>query len=130
MKLIKTVMTFSLFVLFTFSVTTTNGQGTKGHIPFYAEPYYNYDPLKITIGKYKTKLLTNDPSELVILANTIKADINNTDIESLYFLSIRLYDLGKKALVLNFIFRFSIKHLFRLTVRYCHAIASAATLPA
>jgi hypothetical protein len=30
------------------------------------------------------------------LAVKIKADINNTDIESLFFLSIRLYDLGKK----------------------------------
>ena len=30
------------------------------------------------------------------MANKIKADINNTDIESLYFLSVRLYDLGKK----------------------------------
>jgi hypothetical protein len=96
MKLIKTIIAFSLFGLFTFSATTANGQGTEGHIPFYAEPYYNYDPLKITIGKYKKELLTNDTSKLTILANNIKADINNTDIESLYFLSIRLYDLGKK----------------------------------
>ena len=96
MKLIKTVITLSLFVLFTFSATTTWGQGTKGHIPFYAEPYYNYDPLKITIGKYKNELLTNDTTKLTILANKIKADINNTNIESLYFLSVRLYDLGKK----------------------------------
>jgi len=96
MKFIKTVIAFPLIVFFTFFVTTTNGQGTKGHIPFYAEPYYNYDPLKITIGKYKKELLTNDTSELTTLANKITADINNTDIESLFFLSIRLYDLGKK----------------------------------
>ena len=96
MKLNKTVINLSLFVLFTFNAITTSGQGTIGHIPFYAEPYYNYDPLKITIGKYKNELLTNDTTKLMILANKIKADINNTDIESLYFLSVRLYDLGKK----------------------------------
>lgn len=77
-------------------MSTANGQGTKGHIPFYAEPYYNYDSLKITIGKYKNELLTNDTTKLNALAEKIKADINHTDIESLFFLSIRLYDLGKK----------------------------------
>ena len=77
-------------------MSTANGQGTKAHIPFYAEPYYNYDPLKITIGKYKSELLTTDTTKLNALAEKIKADINHTDIESLFFLSIRLYDLGKK----------------------------------
>lgn len=71
-------------------------QKTNGHIPFYATPYYNYDPLTITIGKYKKELLTKDTAELMNLASKIKSEINNTDVESLYFLSIRLYDLGKK----------------------------------
>jgi hypothetical protein len=35
-------------------------------------------PLTITIGKYKSELLTNDMAELNRLAATIKADINNT----------------------------------------------------
>lgn len=96
MKLFRTIISATLFTLFLVSSTATNGQTTKGHIPFYAEPYYNYDPLKITIGKYKKELLTNDTTELISLASKIKADINSTDIESLYFLSIRLYDLGKK----------------------------------
>lgn len=96
MKLFRTIISATLFTLFLVSSTATNGQTIKGHIPFYAEPYYNYDPLKITIGKYKKELLTNDTTELISLASKIKADINSTDIESLYFLSIRLYDLGKK----------------------------------
>jgi hypothetical protein len=62
----------------------------------YATPYYNYDPLTITIGKYKKELLTKDTIEIINLAKKIKADINNTDVESIYILSIRLYDLGKK----------------------------------
>lgn len=71
-------------------------QNSKGKIPFYAIPYYNYEPLTITIGKYKNELLTNDVNQLKKIEAIIKADINNTDIESLYILSIRLYDLGKK----------------------------------
>ncbi|TAD95126.1 MAG: hypothetical protein EAZ97_15975 [Bacteroidetes bacterium] len=96
MKLFETIISVTFFTLFLVSSTASNGQITKGHIPFYAEPYYNYNPLKIAIGKYKKELLTNDTTELISLASKIKADINNTDVESLYFLSIRLYDLGKK----------------------------------
>jgi hypothetical protein len=73
-----------------------NAQKTNRQIPFYATPYYNYEPLTITIGKYKKELLTTDTTELMNLASAIKSEIDNTDIESLYFLSIRLYDLGKK----------------------------------
>ena len=96
MKLIKTSISLALFVFCSFAWVSSNGQSTKGHIPFYALPYYNYDPLTITIGKYKKELLTNDTTELIALGNKIKSDINHTDIESLYILSIRLYDLGKK----------------------------------
>ena len=96
MTFIKTTLSTLLFALFVLMCNISNGQSTKGHIPFYALPYYNYDPLSITIGKYKNDLLTNDTSELMQLADKIKSDINNTDIESLFFLSIRLYDLGKK----------------------------------
>ncbi len=68
----------------------------NGKIPFYAEPYYNYKPLKINIGKYSEQLKTNNTTQLLDLANKIKADINNVSIETLYVLSLRLYDLGKK----------------------------------
>jgi len=96
MKLTKATITILLIAFLFFSWSTSNAQGKTGRIPFYAVPYYNYDPLTITIGKYKKELLTNDTAQLEVLANKIKVDINNTDIESLYFLSIRLYDLGKK----------------------------------
>ena len=76
--------------------TEAQGQAINTPIPFYALPYYNYRPLTITIGKYKNELLTSDTAALARLAATIKVDINNTDVESLYFLSIRLYDLGRK----------------------------------
>ena len=86
----------TLCVLSILYATAIQGQPTNGPIPFYALPYYNYKPLTITIGKYKKELLTTDTAALTRLAATIKADINNTDVESLFFLSIRLYDLGKK----------------------------------
>src|ERR1700728_1762466 len=86
----------TLCILSIFYATAIQGQATKAPIPFYALPYYNYKSLTITIGKYKNELLTGDSAALNRLAATIKADINNTDIESLYFLSIRLYDMGKK----------------------------------
>lgn len=94
MKFKKTIAIVTVLTIFT--LTAVNGQSLKGHIPFYATPYYYYDPLTISIGKYKSQLLTNNIAELTSLEETIKNDLNNTDVESLYFLSIRLYDLGKK----------------------------------
>ncbi len=86
----------TLCVLSILYATAIQGQPANAPIPFYAIPYYNYKPLTITIGKYKNELLTTDTAALTRLAATIRADINNTDVESLYFLSIRLYDTGKK----------------------------------
>ena len=86
----------TICILSIFYATSLQGQPTHAPIPFYALPYYNYKPLTITLGKYKNELLTTDTAALSRLAATIKANINNTDVESLYFLSIRLYDMGKK----------------------------------
>ncbi len=94
MKTVKSTI-FSAFVLI-LVFSTASAQDTKGRLSFYAAPYYNSDPLTISIGKYKTELLTEDTTKILALANKIKSDINNTDIESLLFLSLRLYDLGKK----------------------------------
>lgn len=68
----------------------------NGHIPFYAVPYYSYKPLKVNVGKYNDQLETNDTTQLLNLSNQIKTNINNVNIETLFVLSIRLYDLGKK----------------------------------
>ena len=72
MTFIKTTSSTIVLLLFTLLWTTSNGQSTKGHIPFYAVPYYNFDPLSITIGKYKNELLTNDTAALTVLADRIK----------------------------------------------------------
>lgn len=62
----------------------------------YVTPIYNYKPLAISVGKYSQELLTNDATTLLATANNINKDIDNTNIETLYILAIRLYDLGKK----------------------------------
>lgn len=87
----------SLIILVFILVTSLGfSQSDNGKIPFYALPYYNFEPLTITIGKYQKELLTNNIAELKKIEEKIKNDLNNTDIESLYILSIRLYDLGEK----------------------------------
>lgn len=86
-----------LFTVLTMIFTNSFAQDLdNGQIPFYAEPYYNYKPLKINIGKYSEQLMTSDTTQLLDLANKIKADIDNVTIETLYILAVRLYDLGKK----------------------------------
>jgi len=94
MKISKSAIFSAFILILTFS--SASAQDTKERLPFYAAPYYNSDPLTISIGKYKTELLSEDTVKILALAKKIKADINNTDIESLLFLSLRLYDLHKK----------------------------------
>jgi hypothetical protein len=81
----------SLTFIRTFAQELDNGQ-----IPFYAEPWYNYKPLTINVGEYSDALKTSDTAALIMLSKKIKADIDNVTIETLYILSLRLYDLGKK----------------------------------
>jgi len=96
MKLLKTKISITHIIILIFVCSFGYGQNINTRIPFYALPYYNYNPLTITIGKYQKELLTDNLSELETLETKIKSDINNTDIASLYILSTRLYDLGKK----------------------------------
>jgi hypothetical protein len=87
----------TLFILcYTIYTIPVFAQPGKSNIPFSAVPYYSYQPLTITIGKYKKELLTNDITKMIALENRISVGIDSCDIESIYFLSIRLYDLGKK----------------------------------
>jgi hypothetical protein len=47
-----------LFAVLTMMFTDSLAQDLdNGQIPFYAEPYYNYKPLKINIGKYSESLM-------------------------------------------------------------------------
>jgi hypothetical protein len=64
--------------------------------PIYITPYYFTQPLKIKVGKYSKFLLKDNTSDLLKTVNDIKNEIDNVNIETLYILSIRLYDLKLK----------------------------------
>lgn len=68
----------------------------KERAAFYVEPYYNADPLKINVGEYSEQLETEDPAKIIALAETIKGNIEKVNVETLFALSTRLYDLQKK----------------------------------
>lgn len=91
----KTCYLLLLFLMLLFSNLYSQDLD-NGQIPFYAEPYYRYKPLKVNIGKYSDELRTSDTTELLALMNTIQTNIDSVSIEALYILSVRLYDLGKK----------------------------------
>lgn len=91
----KTCFLFLLFLTL-LSANMYAQELDNGQIPFYAEPYYRYKPLKVNIGKYSDELRTSDTAELMALVNTIQNNIDSVSIEALYILSLRLYDLGKK----------------------------------
>lgn len=65
-------------------------------MPIYVEPFYNSSPFKIAVGEYSAKLKTNSRSSLLSLADEIRDRIDEVNIETLFVLAVRLYDLGLK----------------------------------
>lgn len=78
-----------------FCLINCYSESTK-RISIYVTPWYNSDPFTIQVGKFSDRLKTNDVKELQSIADKIRAEINQTPIETLYVLAIRLYDLGQK----------------------------------
>lgn len=66
-------------------------------MPIMVEPYYNSDPLDINVGKFSEKLMSDDPKDILGVAEDIKKEIGDTPLEALYVLAIRLFDLGEKS---------------------------------
>ena len=89
-------ITIYFFTLLTFVLISCNNQTSKDIIPIYVEPYYNSQPFKINVGEYSEALKTDDVNKILEVAQTIKSNIDNVNIETLYVLSTRLYDLKKK----------------------------------
>ncbi len=65
-------------------------------IPIYVEPVYNSKPFKINVGKYSEQLKQNTAKDILKLAKKIKTNIDNVNIETLFVLATRLYDLKQK----------------------------------
>lgn len=62
----------------------------------YVSPWYNSDPLTIDVGAYNDELSSDDPQKMLETAEKIRTEIDQLPIQTLYVLSIRLYDLGQK----------------------------------
>lgn len=77
-----------------FCLVSCNNESQR--IPIYVEPWYNSEPFTIQVGKFSDVLKSEDVEKLQSTADVIRAEIDNTPIETLYVLAIRFYDLGQK----------------------------------
>ena len=77
-----------------FCLVSCNNESQR--IPIYVEPWYNSEPFTIQVGKFSDVLKSEDVKKLQSTADVIRAEIDNTPIETLYVLAIRFYDLGQK----------------------------------
>lgn len=77
-----------------FCLVSCNNESER--IPIYVEPWYNSEPFTIQVGKFSDVLKSEDVKKLQSTADVIRAEIDNTPIETLYVLAIRFYDLGQK----------------------------------
>lgn len=92
------------FVLIAMGLVSCNSKSTKESdninttsiIPIYIEPYYNSNPFKINVGEYSEQLKTTDEKQILETAQTIKTNIDKVNVETLFVLSNRLYDLKQK----------------------------------
>ena len=88
---------FSIISLFAFGCNS--GSNSNQTIEIYVTPYYNSQPLTINVGEYSQQLKTSDPKQLLKLADEIRTKVDEVNIEALYVLAIRLYDLQKSGSV-------------------------------
>ena len=65
-------------------------------MPITVSPYYNSDPLTINVGEMSEQLRSENPTDLVRLANSIDANDLRIPTEALYVLAIRLHDLDER----------------------------------
>ena len=70
--------------------------GSKEQINIYVTPFYDSTPLQINVGEYSKRLKSNSSAKMLKLADELKEKIDEVDALTLYVLSIRLYNLGKK----------------------------------
>lgn len=66
-------------------------------MPINVQPYYNSDPLTINVGELSEPLMSDNPKDILKIAEVAKKEADNIPLEALYVLAIRLYDLGEKT---------------------------------
>ncbi len=65
-------------------------------IPIYVTPYYNSQGPEVSVGAYSGELTTATAASIAELAKKMKAEWATLPVETMYVMSIRLYDLGRK----------------------------------
>ena len=65
-------------------------------MPIYVTPYYNSKGPQIKVGKYSKELTSATDKSIVKLAEKMKVEWATLPVETMYVMSVRLYDLGRK----------------------------------
>lgn len=82
------------------SLTETNlpvpDDAATSEIPIYVTPYYNSQGPEVSVGAYSGELTTATAASIAELAKKMKAEWATLPVETMYVMSIRLYDLGLK----------------------------------
>ena len=66
-------------------------------MPISILPYYNSDPLTINVGELSKPLMSDNPNDILKIAEVAKKQTENIPLEALYVMAIRLFDLGEKT---------------------------------
>ena len=77
------------------SVPPQNAATTKP-MPIYVTPYYNSKGPQIDVGDYSKELVAATSDSIAALSTKLKEKWSSLSVETMYVLSIRLYDLGQK----------------------------------
>ena len=66
-------------------------------MPISVHPYYDSDPLTINVGELSEPLMSENPNDILKIAEVAKQGADNIPLEALYVMAIRLFDLGEKT---------------------------------
>ena len=96
--MMKTINNILSLLLLAAGLVALHGCATAeaSRMPVTVSPYYNSDPLTINVGEMSEQLMSEHPTDLVRLANSINANDLTVPTEALYVLAIRLFDLNEK----------------------------------
>ena len=99
MKILKTTNNMLYLLFLVASLMTLHGCATAeaSRMPISVAPYYNSDPLEINVGDMSEKLMSDQPADLLKLANKIDPNDLKIPTEALYVLAIRLFDINEKV---------------------------------
>ena len=94
----KTINNLLSLLLLAAAAIALHGCATAeaSRMPITVSPYYNSDPLTINVGEMSEQLRSENPTDLVRLANSIDANDLRIPTEALYVLAIRLHDLDER----------------------------------